>query len=84
MKKIEEINVGEVYLIREIFCCDFLFDQVDRVYRNLENFVFLLVRFYFEIDQYRKFGDKLVWYSEREGVFKVVIGGDGVFFGKWD
>lgn len=26
MKKIEEINVGEVYLIREIFCCDFLFD----------------------------------------------------------
>lgn len=84
MKKIEEINLGEVYSIRETLCRDLPPDQVDRVYRNLENFVLLLARFYFETDQYRKPGDKLVWYSEREGAFKVAIGGDGAPFGKWD
>ena len=54
------------------------------VYRNLENFLLLLAKFYFETDQYRKPGDKLVWFSEREGAFKVAIGGDGAPFGKWD
>ncbi|CAH3038070.1 unnamed protein product, partial [Porites lobata] len=85
MKKIEEIDVGEFYSIRETLCHDLPPDQqVDGVYRNLENFLLLLAKFYFETDQYRKPGDKLVWFSEREGAFKVAIGGDGAPFGKWD
>ena len=85
MKKIEEIDVGEFYSIRETLFHDLPPDQqVDRVYRNLENFLLLLAKFYFETDQYRKPGDKLVWFSEREGAFKVAIGGDGAPFGKWD
>ena len=35
-------------------------------------------------DQFTKPGDKLVWFGEREGAFKVAIGGDGAPFGKWD
>lgn len=54
------------------------------MYRNLENFLFMFCKFYFEIDKYRKDSDKLKWFGEREGIFKVVIGGDGVLFGKWD
>ena len=85
MKKIEEIDVGEFYSIRETLCHDLPPDQqLDGVYRNLENFLLLLAKFCFETDQYRKPGDKLVWFSEREGAFKVAIGGDGAPFGKWD
>lgn len=58
MKIIKEINVGEVYSIRETLCRDLPPDQqVDGVYRNLENFLLLLAKFYFETDQYRKPGD---------------------------
>lgn len=73
MKKNEEINVGEVYSIRETLCRDLPPDQqVDEVYRNLENFLLLLAKFYSETDQYRKPGDKLVWFSKREGACKVM------------
>ncbi|CAH3185961.1 unnamed protein product, partial [Porites lobata] len=72
MKKIEEF-----YSIRETLCHDLPPDQqVDGVYRNLENFLLLLAKFYFETDQYSKPGDKLVWFSEREGALKIAIGED--------
>ena len=77
MKKIEEF-----YSIRETLCHDLPPDQqVDGVYRNLENFLLLLAKFYFETDQYRKPGDKLVWFSEREGAFKIAIGVMGLLLG---
>ena len=44
----------------------------------------MLCKFYFETDEYRKDNDKLTWFGEREGTFKVAIGGDGAPFGKWD
>ena len=51
----KKIDVGEFYSIRETLCHDLPPDQqVDGVYRNLENFLLLLAKFYFETDQYRK------------------------------
>ena len=83
--KITEIDVGEVYSVMDTLCHDLPTDQnVDGVYRNLENCLLVLAKFYFETDQFRKPGDKLVWFGEEEGAFKVVIGGDGALFGKWD
>ena len=58
--------MGEVYSIRETLCRDLPPDQqVDGAYRNLENFLLLLAKFYFETDQYRKPGDKLVDRAEQ-------------------
>lgn len=44
----------------------------------------MLANFYCETDQFRKPGDKLVWFGEEEGAFKVAIGGDGAPFGNRD
>ena len=52
------------------------------VYRDLEQLVLALSKFYLETDSSRK--DKLTWFGEKEGLFKVAIGGDGAPFGKWD
>ena len=85
MKKIEDINVGELYSVRETLCHDLSLDQqTDGVYRTLESFVLMLAKFYFETDPCRKPGGKLVWFGGREGAFRVAIGGDGAPFGKWD
>ena len=85
MNKIEELDMGDVISVRETLCHDLPVDQqVDGVYRNLENFLLMLCKFYFETDEYRKDSDKLTWFGEREGTFKVAIGGDGAPFGKWD
>ena len=43
-----------------------------------------LSKFYFETDWFRKDNDKLNWFGEKEGTFKVAIGWDGAPFGKWD
>jgi len=78
MKKIERLDVGKIISVRETLCHDLPGDQqVDGVYRNLENFLLMLCKFYLETDQYRRNHDKLVWFGEREGTFKVAIGGDG-------
>lgn len=53
------------------------------MYRELELIFFILSKFYFEIDFIWKDSEKLIWFGEK-GVFKVLFGGDGVFFGKWD
>lgn len=69
--KITEIDVGEVYSVRDTLCHDLPPHQkVDGVYRNLENCLLMLAKFYFETDQFRKPGDKLVWFGEEEGAFK--------------
>lgn len=85
MNKIEELDMGDVISVRETLCHDLPVDQrVDGVYRNLENFLLMLCKFHFETDKYRKDSDKLKWFGEREGTFKVAIGGDCAPFGKWD
>lgn len=85
MNKIEELDMGEVISLRETLCHNLPVDQqVDGVYRNLESFLLMLCKFYFVTDEYRKDSDKLTWFGEREGTFKVAIGGDGAPFGKWD
>ena len=85
MAKIEQLEMGDVISVRETLCHDLPVDQqVDGVYRNLQNFLLMLCKFYFETDEYRKDNDKLTWFGEREGTFKVAIGGDGAPFGKWD
>jgi hypothetical protein len=53
---------------------------VNGVYRDLEQLVLALSKFYLETDSSRK--DKLTWFGEKEGLFKVAIGGDGAPFGK--
>ena len=58
--------------------------QVDGVYRDLETMLILLSQFYFETDKFRKDNDKLNWFGQKEGSFKLAIGGDGAPFGKWD
>lgn len=85
INKIEELDMGDVISARDTLCHDLPVDQrVDGVYRNLENFLLMLCKFYFETDKYRKDSDKLKWFGEREGTFKAAIGGDGAPFGKWD
>ena len=85
MAKIGQLDMGDVFSVRETLCHDLPVDQqVDGVYRNLENFLLMLCKFYFETDEYRKDNDKLTWFGEKEGTFKVAIGGDGAPFGKWD
>ena len=85
MNKIEELDMGDVMSVRDTLCHDLpVAQQVDGVYRNLENFLLMLCQFHFETDEYRKTSDKLTWFGEREGSFKVAIGGDGAPFGKWD
>lgn len=85
MQKIEEINVGETILVREILCTTLPRDQqVDGVYRDLEIMLIMLSQFYFETDEFRKDNDKLNWFGQKEGSFKVAIAGDGARFMNWD
>ena len=85
MAKIQQLDMGDVISVRETLCHDVPVDQqVDGVYGNVENLLLMLWKFYFETDEYRKDNDKLTWFGEREGTFKVAIRGDGAPFGKWD
>ena len=75
MNKIEELDMGDVISVRGTLCHDLPVDQhVDGVYRNVENFLLMLCKFYFVTDEYRKDSDKLTSFGEREGTFKVAIG----------
>ena len=77
--------MGDVISVWGTLCHDLPVDQqVDGVYRNLEEFLLMLCKFYLITDECRKESDKLTWFGERKGTFKVAIGGDGVLFGKWD
>ena len=85
MQKIQQINVGETMSVREILCTTLPRDEhVDGVYRDLETMLIMLSQFYFETDEFRKDNDKLNWFGNKEGSFKVAIGGDGAPFRKWD
>ena len=85
MAKLQQLDMGDVISVREILCHDLPVDQqVAGVYRNLQNLLLMLCKFYFETDEYRNDNDKLTWFGEREGTFQLAIGGDGAPFGKRD
>ena len=81
---IEKLDIGEIISL-DTLCAGLPFEHhVDGVYRDLENLLLLLCHFYFKIDPFRKESEKLVWFGENEGSFKVAIGGDGAPFGNWE
>ena len=65
MNKIEELDMGDVISVRESLCHDLPVDQqVDGVYRNLEEFLLMLCKFYLITDECRKESDKLTWFGD--------------------
>lgn len=60
MSKIEEPDMGDVISVRKTLFHDLPVDQqVDGVYRKMENFLHVHCRFYFETLYYRKDSGKL-------------------------
>ena len=83
MEKINTLDIGELISVKDTLCANLPQDKkVCGVYRDLEKLLLKLSEFYFETDQFRK--EKLTWFGEREGAFKVAIGGDRTPFGKWE
>ena len=84
MKKVGQIDIGELISLRETLCVSLPeHKKIDGQYRNIENLLIVLAKFYLETEPFRKPNDKLVWFGEREGSFKLAIGEDGEPFGKW-
>ena len=83
MVKVNAINIGTLHDVRETLC-DGLdnADKVDGKYRNLTELLLRLAQFYLEANKHR--ADKLNWFGNEVGSFKVAIGGDGAPFGKDD
>ena len=80
--KIQEIDIGEIINLRDSICIDLSEDeQVDGVYRDLEQLLLALNKFYIQTNDFRKEDDKLVWFGQNKGSFKVAIGGDGAPLG---
>ena len=83
IKKINDINTSELYDVRETLCNGLDEEsKVDGKYRDLFQLLINMAHFYLNADKQRK--DKLNWFGEQEGSFKVAIGGDGAPFGKDD
>ena len=83
MAKINAIDIGILHDVRENFCYGLADeDQVDGKYRDLTDLLLRLAQFYLKVDKHRV--DKLTWFNNKQGYFKVAIGGDGAPFGKDD
>lgn len=83
MAKVNAINIGRLHDVRETLCVGL--DDVDKVdgkYRNLAELLLRLGQFYLEVNKHRV--DKLNWFGNEVGSFKVAIGGDRAPFGKDD
>ena len=83
LQRIYEIDMGMLYDVRKTLCGGL--DEESKVngkYRDLQERLILMAMFYLPINKQRK--DKLDWFGEWEGSFKVAIGGDGAPFGKDD
>ncbi|XP_028408827.1 uncharacterized protein LOC114531418 [Dendronephthya gigantea] len=78
---IKSIDIGKLYSIRETLC-DGLdeIDKVDGVYRNNQEIVLILARYYL-VCQKRY---ELVWFKKQTYTFNISLGGDGAPFGKDD
>ena len=85
MSVINNINIGDLYSVNEMLCKDMPSNRkVNGVYRDLEDLLTSLAEYYLTIDVHRIQEDRLKWFGEKKGSFKVAIGGDGAPFGKWD
>ena len=83
LQRINEINTGELYDVRETLCNGLDEEcKVDGKYRDLLQLLIKMAHFYLNANKNRK--DKLSWFGNQEGSFKVAIGGDGAPFGKDD
>ena len=83
MARVNQINIGDLYDVKEVLCQGLSEEyQVNGKFRNLQQLLLKMAQFYLSINKYRK--DKLDWFGEGEGAFKVAIGGDGAPFGKDD
>ena len=82
IKKINEINIGELHDVREELCNGLEEDKADGKYRDLLQLLLRLAQFYLFANKFKE--DKLEWFGQKEGNFKVLIGGDGAPFGKDD
>ena len=83
MARVNQINIGDLYDVKEVLCQGLSEEyQVKGKFRNLQQLLLKMAQFYLSIHKYRK--DKLDWFGEDEGAFKVAIGGDGAPFGKDD
>ena len=83
IEEIDKIDIGILHDVRENLCHGLEEDEkVDGKYRDLLQLLLRIARFYFFANKQRE--DKLEWFGEREGNFKVAIGGDGAPFGKDD
>ena len=81
MAKINAIDIGTLHDVKERFCYDLGDEeQVDGKYRDLAELLLRLAQFYLTVDKHRI--DKLTWFCNEVGCFKVAIGGDGAPFGK--
>ena len=83
LQRINEIDMGMLYDVRGTLCGGL--DEESKVngkYRDLQELLILMAKFYLTVNKQRK--DKVDWFGEREGSFKVAIGGDGAPFGKDD
>ena len=83
LQRINEIDMGMLHDVRETLCIGLDEERkVNGKYRDLQELLILMVKFYLTVNKQRK--DKLDWFGEREGTFKVAIGGDGAPSGKND
>ena len=83
MERVNQIDIGKLHDVREILCNGLSEeDKVDGKFRNLLQLLLRMAHFYLNANKYRV--DKLDWFGEGAGSFKVAIGGDGAPFGKDD
>lgn len=83
MERVNQIDIGQLHDVRELLCNDLSEeDKVNGKFRNLLQLLIRMAHFYLNANKYRE--DKLDWFGEGEGSFKVAIGGDGAPFGKDD
>ena len=83
MSKINAIDIGKLYNLRENFCTGLPAEEhVEGKYRDLTKLLLRLAEFYLKANKHRV--DKLIWFNNHVGHFKVAIGGDGAPCGKDD
>lgn len=83
MERVKQIDIGELHDVREILCHGLgEEDKVDGKFRNLLQLLLRMASFYLNANKNRL--DKLCWFGEGVGSFKVAIGGDRAPFGKDD
>ena len=81
MSKINAIDIGKFYDLRENFCTSLPAEEhVEGKYRDLTKLLLRLAQFYLKANKH--IVDTRIWFNNQVGHFKVATGGDGAPFGK--